>query len=147
MQIVKKHLVALGIVLLMVFALNFYGIEIKASKNLKFLVITLPVDVFCFNEFRQVNIWVLKLSNSMECLQVSTQLRRDYRTCYWGADSELWIDGDVGIIFYQYEKGVWNEYPVIGVDNEKIVCKSENEPKTINLDAAPKEVVKRLMCE
>lgn len=126
------------------FIINFYGLEIKISKDCHFLEIALPVDLLSFDEFRQVNIWVMELADAKNRVCVSSQTRKFFHGCFWGDNNELWIDGDVGVVMYQHESSVWKEYSVVGVDRESVICYCVDGTKNIELKLVPKVIAKKL---
>lgn len=145
MKIVKKICIIIGLlILLMCMCVNYYGIEMKISANHEFVEIVFPVDVLSTSKLRRVDVWIIELSNIKNCYHISTQVRKDFRTCYWGENNALWIDGDVGIVLYQYENEEWKEYPVIDMNDDEIVCKGQKYSKLINISLVPREIVERL---
>ena len=144
MRTVKKGLSMLIIIMFILIINNFYGLEIKISRDYHFLEIALPVDLLAFDEFRQVDIWVMELTDAKNRVCVSSQTRKFFQGCFWGDNNELWIDGDVGIVMYQHESSVWKEYPVVGVDGENVICYCMDGTKNIDLKLVPKVIAKKL---
>lgn len=144
MRRVKKILSVIVVILLIFFVINFYGLEVKLSKDGHFLELALPVELLSFDESRQVHIWVVELADMKEAECISTQTRRFFGGCYWGSKDELWLEGDVGIVLYRYENGAWKEYPVTGLDDGKVVLHCKEETKSMDLASVPRAIVKKL---
>lgn len=144
MKIVIKRIITLLILLIVfIFVLNFWGVSIKLSKDYRYAVVVLPQNL-SMDSFRIVNITVFSLTGEKTSWELSAQRREHFRSCYWGDDEDLWIDGEFGIILNRYENGEWKEYPVIGMEEGDILftdCKGAQG--SISQEKVPSAIIRR----
>lgn len=146
---VKKLLIVVVIIFVIIAGLiNYYGIEVKVSDDHRFVATVLPTDFFSLDSFRQVEVSVIDLLNENCKQNISLELRRDFRGCYWGEKNhDLWVDGDSGILLYRWEENEWREYGVVSMDEREVLvadCIREEVQKYIDRDVVPQEIIKRL---
>lgn len=142
---VKRTCITISLLILLIgMCVNYYGMEIKISKDNQFVEVVVPVDVLYISDFRTVDVWIIDLSNIKNRYHISNQARKHFQTCYWGENNDLWVDGDTGIVLFQYENNEWTEYPVIDMSNGEIICVGKEYPKLIDIALVPRQILQRL---
>lgn len=115
---------------------------------MELVAMVLPSDFLSLGSFRQVEISVIDLANQNSKQDISLELRRDFRGCYWGIQNhDLWVDGDSGILLYCWEGNEWRDYYAIGMDEQNVIvcdCSRSEEQHCIGRDVVPQEIIKRL---